>query len=100
MISRKFCLGSHFYKIHLPSDWKAITNLTLNSHKLLIKRGKWLNILHKDKLCTLCSKLENEFHVICEYPRYDTCRKLYIRRYYFRKPSMKKKTDSISKFWA
>ena len=58
------------------------------------------NILHKDRLCTLCNKLEDEFHVICECPRYDTCRKLYIKPYYVRKPRMAKliqllNTDNI-----
>ena len=38
----------------------------------------------------LCNKLEDEFHVICECPRYDTCRKLYIKPYYVRIPSMDK----------
>ena len=56
----------------------------------MIERGRWLNILPKDRLCTLRNKLEDEFHVICECPQYDTCRKLYIRLYYVRKPSMVK----------
>ena len=46
-----------------------MTRLRLSSHKLMIERGRWLNILSKDRLCTLCNKLEDEFHVICECPR-------------------------------
>ena len=45
-----------------------MTRLRLSSHKLMIERGRWLNILPKDRLCTLCNKLEDEFHVICECP--------------------------------
>ena len=36
-----------------------MTKIRLSSHKLLIERGRWLNILHKDRLCTLCNKLED-----------------------------------------
>ena len=45
----------YLYKIHtcIPANRKAMTQLRLSSHKLLIVRGRWLNILHKD-----------EFHVI------------------------------------
>ena len=70
-----------------------MTKLRLSNHKLMIERGRWLNILPKDRLCTLsnlCNKLEDEFHVICECPHYETCRKLYIKPYNVRKPSMTK----------
>ena len=66
----------------------------------MIERGRWLNILSRDRLCTLCNNLIDEFHVICGCPRYDTCRTLYIKPYYARKPSMDKliqllNTDNI-----
>ena len=80
----------YFTLYDIPANRKAMTRLRLSSHKLMIERGRWLNILSKDRLCTLCNKLEDEFHVICECPRYDTCRKLYIKPYYVRKPSMGK----------
>ena len=74
----------------LHANRKSMTTLRLSSPKLMIERGRWLNILPKDRLFTLCNKLEDEFHVICECPRYDTCRKLYIKPYFVRKPSMDK----------
>ena len=93
----------YLYKVHIPANRKAMTKLRVStcSHKLLVERGRWLNILHNDRLCTICNKLEDEFHVICECPRYDTCRKLYIKLYYVRKPSLAKliqllNTDNIS----
>ena len=106
-------MAGYLYKVHIPANRKAITKLRLNSHKLLIERGRWLNILHNDSYAifyffyyifyffTICNKLEDELHVICECPRYDTCRKLYIKLYYVRKPSMAKliqllNTDNIS----
>ena len=91
-------MAGYLYKVHIPANRKAITKLRLSGHKLLIERSRLLNILHKDRLCTLCNKLEDELHVICECPRYDTCRKLYIRLYCVRKPSLEKllNTDNIS----
>ena len=68
-----------------------MTKLRLRNHKLMIERGRWLNILPKDRSCTLCNKLEDEFYVICECPCYDTCGK-YILNYITLeiKPSMAK----------
>ena len=83
-------MASYLYKIHIPANRKAMTRLRLSSHKLMIERDKWLNILPKGRLCTLCNKLEDEFHVICECLSYDTRRKLYIKPYYVRKQSMDK----------
>ena len=62
-----FSMASYLYKIHIPANRKAMTRLRLSSHKLMIEGGRWLNILPKDRLCTLCNKLEDEFHVICEF---------------------------------
>ena len=45
-----------------------MTKHTVTSHKFMIERGRWLNILHKDRLCTLCNNLQDGFHVICECP--------------------------------
>ena len=56
-------MAGYLYKLPIPANRKTLTKLRLSSHKLLIERGRWLNILHKDKLCTLCNKLEDEFHV-------------------------------------
>ena len=70
-LCREFSMASYLYKIHIPANRKAKTRLRLSSHKLMMERGRWLNILPKDRLCTLCNKLEDKFHVICECPRYD-----------------------------
>ena len=52
-LCREFSMASYLYKIHIPANRKAMTRLRLSSHKLMIVRGKWLNILPKDRLCTL-----------------------------------------------
>ena len=54
----------------------------------MIYRGRFLKVLRTDQLYVCCIKLEDEFHVICECPRYSCIRKLYIKPYYVRKSSM------------
>ena len=41
-------MATYLYKIHIPANRKAMTKLRLSSHKLMIERGRWLNILPKD----------------------------------------------------
>ena len=86
----------------------------------MVERGRWLKVPRTDRLCVygipkgivdvvmiilfklyMFNKLEDEFHVICECPRYSCIRKLYIKPYYVRKPSMFKlvallNTDNVS----
>ena len=67
----------------------------------MVERGRWLKVPRTDRLCVCCNQLEDEFHVICECPRYSRNRKLYIKPYYVRKPSMFKlvallNTDYVS----
>ena len=59
-------MATYPYKIHIPANREAMTKLRLISHKLMIERGRWSNILPKYRLCTLCNKVEDEFHVISE----------------------------------
>ena len=54
----------------------------------MIERGRWLKLPPKDRLCNCCNILEDEYHVICEYKRYASIRKQYIKPYYITKPSM------------
>ena len=100
-LCREFSMASYLYKIHIPANRKAMTKLRLSSHKLMVERGRWLKVPRTDRLCVCCNKLEDEFHVICECPRYSCIRKLYIKPYYVRKPSMFKlvallNTDNVS----
>ena len=64
-LCQEFSMATYLYKIHIPANRKAMTKL------------RWIPCW-------------DEFHVICECPRYETCRKLYIKPYYVRKPSMDK----------
>ena len=76
----------NIYEANMFDSRKLNLRLITNALKL----DKQLTGSYKDRLCTLCHKLEDEIHVICECPRNDTCRKLYIRLYYIRKPSLAK----------
>ena len=67
----------------------------------MIEKGRSLLKVPRTDRCVCCNKLEDEFHVICECSRYNCNRKLYIKPFYVRKPSMFKLaallyTDNVS----
>ena len=43
-----------------------------------------------ERLCMICSVLEDEFHFTLECPLYKDIRKKYIKRYYWQRPNMVK----------
>ena len=70
----------------------TLTKLRLNSHKLLVERGRWLKakVEHGNRLCTLCSKIgiQDEYHVLMVCPHYTILRIKYIKAYLYERPSM------------
>ena len=62
------------------------TKITLSSHKLLVKRARWVKskINYCDGLCTLCDKhdIQDEYHALMIRSRYETLRNKYLKPYY------------------
>ena len=52
-------MASYLYKIHIPTNRKAMTRFRLSSHKLMIERGRWLKVPRIIRLCLCCYKLED-----------------------------------------
>ena len=65
-----------------------MAQLRLSSHKLMIERGRWNKIVHKERTCLHCQVLEDEYHVVIVCPKYTAIRKQYIKPYYTTKPCM------------
>ena len=57
-LCREFSMASYLYKIHIPANRKAMTKFRLNSHKLMVERGRWLKVPRTDRLC-VCSRAPN-----------------------------------------
>ena len=68
----------------------SITRLRLSSHLFLIERGRWgrNRLEYKDRVCTLCKTIEDEFHCLIECPRYIKERKGCLPEILRKRPSM------------
>ena len=71
----------------------ALTQLRLSSHRLRIETGRWnkpVSTPFHERICIICSKLEDEYHFLLECPAYNTLRSQYIKQYYYKHPNMVK----------
>ena len=73
----------------------ALTRLLVSSHRLNIETGRWSNIPRNERLCSICNKLEDEYHFLFECKLYDELRVKYIKKYYRSRPSMFKCIDML-----
>ncbi|XP_053375235.1 uncharacterized protein LOC128547230 [Mercenaria mercenaria] len=75
----------------------AFSRLRRSSHQLRIESGRYgaNRVEHNQRYCLLCNSgdIEDEYHFIIKCPVYDTIRKLYIKPYYYRRPSVYKFTQ-------
>ena len=83
----------YFLKIlSIPNYRVAMTRLILSSHNLNIESGRWQRPItsRENRKCTLCNKVEDEFHFIFECSAFVQLRKQYIKPYFWKRPSMTK----------
>ena len=80
----------NYLHISNKSFRNALTKVRLSSHYFFIERGRWAKnkIEVKDRTCTLCGSVEDEFHCIVECPRFRTERKGLLPENLLTKPSM------------
>ena len=63
----------------------------MSSHRLKVGTGRWQKpsaISFNERTCTLCLKLEDEFHFLLECPLYKDLRKKYVKKYYWKSTNM------------
>ena len=76
---------------------KYLSKFRLSSHSLAIETGRYTNINFIDRKCFMCKHdVEDEFHFILKCPWYESYRKLYIKPYYYRCPSVYKLMELLS----
>ena len=76
-------------KINVSKFSQALSRLRVSSHRLAVESGRWARpnrIPLSERNCFLCQTLEDEYHFILVCPAYDTLRKTYISKYYWRNP--------------
>ena len=71
----------------------ALSRLRVSSHRLSVESGRWHrpNIIPYDqRICPFCKIIEDEFHFVLECKCFNDLRSRYIKRYYWKHPSMLK----------
>ena len=77
----------------------AFTRLRVASHRLEIEAWRWHKpnkIPVEDRKFFKCNRLEDEYHFILECPLYEEIRKIYIKRYFWKRPNVPKFIESLN----
>ena len=74
-------------KIHNKSHRNALSCLITSSHRLRVETSRWERP-YESRICTMCHKLDDEFHSLLECPRYHDIRRQYLPTYFRVRPSM------------
>ena len=69
-LDRDSTMANYLNTITIQSNRKAMAQLKLSNHKLMIERGRCKTIVHKDRTCLHCQVLEDEYHVVIVCPKY------------------------------
>ena len=76
----------------------ALTRLIASSHGLRVETGRWERpvVQYGSRLCHVCHKLDDEYHLLLECDRYAELRACLIPRYYWVRASMYKCVQLLS----
>ena len=83
----------------IPNTYvQYISKYRMSSHKLEVEQGRYHNVSRNERICKMCSnsEIEDEFHFLLVCPFYDNFRKMYIKKYYYKKPSTYKLIQLLS----
>ena len=67
-----------------------MSRLKMSSYRLQVESERWhkpASIPISERKCTICNKLEDEFHFMFECSLYTELRNKYIKSYYWRHPN-------------
>jgi hypothetical protein len=80
----------YFLRKSIPENFiHYLSKYRLSSHKLAIEQGRYNDTERSRRACKFCNlnKVEDEYHFILECPHYGHLRSLYIKKYYYWRPS-------------
>ena len=80
-INPTLCFMTYLDTVWSGACRKALSRFRLSSHHLKVESGRWHKpqpIPFNDRKCILCNQLEDEFHFVCECPKYEEIRRIYI----------------------
>ena len=73
-------------------DYLNSLKFRTGNHHLPVETGRWNNIEYSQRKCTLCNlnDIGDEMHMLLICPHFEQTRKSFIKKYYFKHPSMYK----------
>ena len=85
----------------VSKTYRALASLRMRSHRLFVETGCWntrqnAHVDFKDRTCTKCNILEDEYHFVVECELYNVIRAKYIPRDVFVRPNMFKFVDLLN----
>ena len=83
----------HFLDVvNVPAHRVSLIRLICSSHRLGIETGRWTRPVtpQENRKCTVCNRLDDEYHLLLECTLFNDLRKKLIKRIYWEKPSMAK----------
>ena len=99
----QYLIDSHCIQFYLrksiESKYKCmLTKFRTSSHKLNIEMGRHNNIIRRNRNCSKCNlgDVEDEFHFIFVCSFYNDLRLKYIKKYYYKSPSVYKLVQLLS----
>jgi hypothetical protein len=90
---------SLYLKKAIPNVYEqCVSKFRMSSDKLEVEHGRYYNVVKNQRICKMCSKseIEDEFHFLLVRPCYNNFRKMYIKKYYYKKPSTYKLFQLLS----
>ena len=84
--------------VNVPSHRIAFIRLICSSHRLGIETGRWQRpqIPRENRKCSACNKLDDEYHFLLECTLFTDYRNTFIKKYYWKRPSMMKCTQLLN----
>ena len=81
-----------YLKILSKSSYIPLIKFRTANHKLPVEIGRWENIPHAERKCTLCNKndIGDEFHYLLVCPYFATERTRLLKTYFFQRPNILK----------
>lgn len=94
-----FQFQPYLENINILKFSQAFSKLRMSSHRLEVEAGRWIrpnSIPFDERKCTVCGRIEDEYHFVLECSLYKDLRVKYLSPYYWKRPSMLKFIELIN----
>ena len=82
--------------VNVEKFCKSMSRLRVSSHRLAVETGRWQKpnpIPYGERICNVCSTLDDEFHFVLECVQFRELRIKYIPKFFWERPNMFKFID-------